>query len=315
MAGRNRHAMVIGYGSIGQRHARFLHELKMDVSLVTQQKKTPFNAFIEIGSALRSKPIDYVVVCDETARHYQTLKDLERNGFVGRVLVEKPLFDRIYPRQVWPFDIFIGYNLRYHPVIRRIEELVKDIPLYSMHVYCGQYLPTWRKDRAYTSCYSSSKKKGGGVLKDLSHELDYIMLIGGQWRNISAKGGKFSNLDIDSDDLFCFLIETEKCPIISLQVNYLDLEPRRQIILNAHGLSLAADLLNGSIEWQSLDGGSGREDFLPNADQTYFDQHQAILNSDFNHTCSFEQGHAVLELIEAAQEASQKMIWIKNSSI
>ena len=50
-----------------------------------------------------------------------------------------------------------------------------------------------------------------------------------------ATGGKVSKLAISSDDMLCLLMETENCPAVSLQVNYLDLVPRREIIVNGDG--------------------------------------------------------------------------------
>ncbi len=306
-------SIVIGFGSIGQRHARLLKDLGIGVSLVTQRKISQFQTFEDIGAVLKVKKVDYAVVCNQTFLHYQTLRQLEESSFSGIVLVEKPIFEKVYPFRSWPFQVFVGYNLRFHPVIKRVAELVKDEILYSMHVYCGQYLPSWRKDRDYKLSYSSCQKKGGGVLKDLSHELDYITMIAGHWQRLAAKGGKVSNLEIASDDLFAFLIETTKCPIVTLQVNYLDLEPRREIILNAHNLSLKADLINGTIEWVSMDKGKQKEEYPVTADQTYIDQHMAILNNDFNQACSFNQASEILQFIEAAHEASTKKIWITNN--
>ena len=39
------------------------------------------------------------------------------------------------------------------------------------------FLPDWRKNIAYSKSYSSIKKQGGGVLLDLSHELDYATYL------------------------------------------------------------------------------------------------------------------------------------------
>ena len=51
----------------------------------------------------------------------------------------------------------------------------------STTVLCGSYLPSWRKNIIYNKSYSSDKKKGGGVLLDLSHEIDYITWILGSF--------------------------------------------------------------------------------------------------------------------------------------
>ena len=40
----------------------------------------------------------------------------------------------------------------------------------------GQYLPNWR-NIDYRKCVSSSKDKGGGVILELSHDLNYLIGI------------------------------------------------------------------------------------------------------------------------------------------
>ncbi|MFH2060662.1 MAG: Gfo/Idh/MocA family oxidoreductase [Pseudomonadota bacterium] len=313
MENKIKESIVIGFGSIGQRHARLLKELGLGVSLVTKRKVSQFQTFTDVGAALAAKKADYVIVCNQTFEHYQTLRQLEERSFSGIVLVEKPVFEKVYPSHSWPFQVVVGYNLRFHPIIKRVADLVKDKLLYSLHVYCGQYLPSWRKDRDYRSSYSACQKKGGGVLRDLSHELDYVTMIAGHWQRLAATGGKVGNLEIDSDDLFAFLIQTTKCPAVTLQVNYLDLEPRREIILNAYNLSLKADLIAGTIEWGNINTRMDKETYPVLPDQTYIDQHTAVLNKDFNRLCSISQANGILKLIHASEEASEKKVWITNN--
>ena len=52
----------------------------------------------------------------------------------------------------------------------------------------------------YLKSYSASKSKGGGVLLDLSHEIDYINWLFGSFDVDYVFNGKISNLPISSDD-------------------------------------------------------------------------------------------------------------------
>ena len=55
-----------------------------------------------------------------------------------------------------------------------------------------------------------------------SHELDYLLWLGGRWRRVAALGGRLGDLEIASDDCWGLLLELEACPVATLQINYLD---------------------------------------------------------------------------------------------
>ncbi len=299
--------LIIGYGSIGERHARILDKLGHDVSLVTHRSQSRFRSFKNIKAAISAYFCNYVIIANRTCDHFHSMIELINTGYKGRVLIEKPLFDKPYEiNNLNTLDIFVAYNFRFHPIIQDIRDLIQDNPVYSIHAYCGQYLPDWRPSIDYTKCYSSSKKSGGGVLRDLSHELDYINWLTGGCKYITAYGGKFSHLDIDSDDVFCFLIESFKCPVISLQVNYLDRVPRRELIINSKKFTIKADLIANTIS-------SDKEvkHYYVERDMTYQSQHEAILQDNTELACTFEQGQSVLKLIEAAERSSKERTWKK----
>ena len=64
-------------------------------------------------------------------------------------------------------------------------------------------MPHWR-DCDYRQNYSAKKNLGGGVLLDLSHEIDLAFYLFGKLKLEFAQNFKISELDIDSDD-FAFL--------------------------------------------------------------------------------------------------------------
>ncbi len=300
--------LIIGFGSIGSRHAKVLADLGHDVHVVSKRKIGGYDSFSNISEAFTAFEYDYAVICTPTFDHYPSAMQLYEAGFKGILLIEKPLFEKPRKLPLNPMTVYVGYNLRFHPVLKEIHSLIQGIKLYSMHVYCGQYLPSWRKDRDYRAAYSASAESGGGVLRDLSHELDYICRLTGRWEKIAAGGGKISALEINSEDLFCLLMETENCPMISLQVNYLDLNPKREIILNGEGISLKADFIRGTLEVN----GHGRG-WAVEKDDTYRDQHLDILLNNGDTTCSYKEGIEIVDLIEAAFRAAKEGIWVKRN--
>lgn len=300
-------ALVVGYGSIGSRHAKLLMDLGCATTVVSKRKIDFQIAFSDLKEAFATSYPDYVVVANATNQHRSALVELGHLGYTGTVLVEKPLF--LSPHEMLPFSfrkLFVAYNLRFHPVILRLKELLAGERVLSVHAYAGQYLPDWRPASDYRVSYSASAEQGGGVLRDLSHELDYLIWMLGKWERVCALGGHVSSLEISSEDVFAMMIVTEACPIVTVQLNYLDRLARRFVIVNTSKRTIEADLIEGTIRT-----GRDIERFVVSRDDTYLAMHKAVLSGDLDSLCSLEEGVQTLRLIEAAESAAEQGSWIE----
>jgi predicted dehydrogenase len=264
--------------------------------------------YFELQKALADWQPAYVVVADRTSEHHQTLTRLATEGFHGRVLVEKPLFDRPLPLPAHTFALAaVAYNLRCHPLLLRLHGfLAEQVHLAAAHLYVGKYLPDWRPGSDYRQSYSARRHEGGGVLRDLSHELDFALWLFGAWRRLTALGGHFSSLEIDSDDAFSLLMETERCPMVSLHLNYLDRTARRQILVHTREHSVRVDLIAGVFE---VDG--TRETITVERDASYRAEHRQMLAGDGSGLCSAEVAMETLVTIAAAERAAATHAWVE----
>jgi predicted dehydrogenase len=299
-------ALVIGYGSIGARHARLLAALGCDTAVVSARDVDHPARFATLSEGLAKHRPGYVVLASATHLHDPQLAELQRLGFDGTTLVEKPLFDSALAAQaVARGRVFVAYNLRFHPLIARLREALRGERVLSVQAYAGQYLPEWRPGTDYRKSYSAQAGQGGGVLRDLSHELDYLtwMLCG--WTRVTALGGHFSDLEIDSDDVFACLFATPSCPAVSVQVNYLDRVGRRNVLINTDSHTFELDFVRGTLardrEVEKLE---------VERDHTYRAMHGALLAGDTAVACSFEEGLRTLRLIDAARSASTTAAWV-----
>jgi len=298
--------LVVGYGSIGKRHADILQELEHIVHVVSRRNVHNFPRYKTIPEALGTSEFDYVVICNETVKHYDSFVLLTEIGYCGKKLIEKPLFHKI--PEFLDLDIsstYVAYQLRFHSVILKMLQLINSKRLHTVHVYVGQYLPDWRPGTEYSKSYSASRDNGGGVLRDLSHDLDYVTWFAGRWKRVAAIGGKVSDLSIDSDDVFSLLLETERCSLITVQMNYLDRLPRREITINLDDGTLKGDLINNTLE---INGKLSRIDVERN--KPYRDMHQAVLTDDLKYPCSFREGIEIVKLIECAEAAAKNRKWV-----
>ena len=300
-------ALVIGYGSIGRRHARVLAELGCQVAVVSRRAVEFKPCYADLAKALNDWQPAYVVVAARTSEHHQTLALLAEQGFQGRVLVEKPLFDRPLPLPEHSFSVTaVAYNLRCHPLLRRLSEfLSKERRLVAAHVYVGSHLSQWRPGTDYRESYSARRQEGGGVLRDLSHELDYAGWLFGPWQRLTALGGHLSSLEIDSDDAYSLLMETERCKVVSIHLNYLDRTLRREILVHTDLHTVHVDLIGNVFE---LDG--ARETQTVERDATYRAEHEAMLQRNGEGLCSLSEAVETLATIEAAERAAGTHAWI-----
>lgn len=299
-------ALVVGQGSIGSRHARLLSQLDCEVSVVSRRANLPFQTHATLTAAMTAEQPDYIVIANPTSEHRQTLQVIAETGFDGKVLVEKPLFD--IPTNI-PENRFraayVAYNLRFHPVMQAIQTCLQGERPISVQFYAGQYLPTWRPGTDYTQSYSARRVAGGGVLRDLSHELDCLTWLFGDCKRVAAIGGHFSHLSIDSDDAFSVLAETERCSMVTLQVNYLDRVRKREIVINTDRHTLHADLVAARLVVDT-----DTQEFSVAPDDTYLAQHRAVIADDDRYLCTLEQGMGIVELVGAIERAAKSGSWI-----
>jgi predicted dehydrogenase len=301
-----RSALVIGYGSIGARHARVLAELGVRVGIVSRRGVGEGEVFATIESGLEALHPEYVVVANETVSHVGSLDQLDRLGYRGAILVEKPLSADLPGPCAWAFEqVSLAYNLRFHPALQALARYLRtDRPL-LVQAYVGQYLPDWRPGSDYRHSYSAHSALGGGVLRDLSHEIDYLRWLFGGWRRLSALGGKRSKLEIDSDDCWAVLFEGANGLPITLHLNYLDRVSRRQLVVVAERHSYRLDLVAGVLEVDGVD-----QTFEVERDTTYFAQHRAALAGEWDTLCSLDEGRAVMATITSVERAAATGQWV-----
>lgn len=295
--------LVVGYGSIGKRHVEVLTQLGYEVSVVSRYTQN-IGFYATVGEAMQVLDFEYIVVANETSRHHQTLIELMEKNYYGKILVEKPLFAKSEPREAVK-NCYVAYNLRFHPVISQLVKLLEDEEIISVNSYVGQYLPTWRPQTDYSQGYSAKSNLGGGVIRDLSHELDYLLYLFGDWTAVVASKDKVSNLQIDSEDLCNVVFKTTKNIKVALEMNYLDRIIQRYVTIQTNNKTIKADFIKNELNI------NGELIKLPAIDRnyTYLKQHLSILNGE-SYACSYKDGLNIVQFIEAIETSSDKKVWV-----
>lgn len=236
------HAIVVGYGSIGQRHVRNLLKIKAIEKIAVCTKNISCeNAFknnkkVEIVSSLKNINADFAIIANETYKHVDTALFLADKGI--HLVIEKPLSHDLKRTGLLKKEVArkklklcVAYNMRFLGAIKYIKkQLEKNLlgDLYFAQIEAGQYLPLWRK-RDYTESYSAHKSKGGGVALDLSHEIDYMRYLFGNPSSWKVFKARVSKLKINSEDMFEGLYKYDNNFMCSIHLDYLQSEKRRFI--------------------------------------------------------------------------------------
>jgi len=215
--------LVVGSGSIGQRHMRNLRALGIrrlaacdpdPNRLEPMVAELGIHPFADFKKAMTATKPDFVFVCTPPVFHVPQALQAVRAG--AHVFVEKPLShtlngvdELIAEAKSHQRIVQVGYNLRFHPGLQKVKQLVEDGIIGQIlwaRVEVGQYLPDWRPWQDYRQSYTARQDMGGGVILDASHELDYIIWLLGQPTEVICMAGKVSDLEVDVEDCATVLL-------------------------------------------------------------------------------------------------------------
>ena len=286
--------LIVGYGSIGKRHARILRPLASNVGIVTAQQAMDYHIFRSLEEALSAQSWDYVVICTVPAQHADNLNVLKHAGFAGKVLVEKPLFVSSHENDgPYPFTIFVGYHLRFHKVILALKQALQGRRIISAKARVGQHLSLWRPGRDPKDTYSAHISQGGGVMRDLSHELDLAQYLFGEILQHTGKAERLSDVTVDSEDSATFMLKCAICDNVEIHMNYLDEVPHREWFIETDKGRITADLIRRSITI-----GDDTQLIACESDDAYSAMHSAMLNKQ-DQVCSFNEAMNIVNIIDA----------------
>ena len=289
----NLKVLIIGYGSSGKRYAKILkNDLNIsDINVVTKNPNCKFKKFNKL-LLVKKINFDLVLVCSETFKHYSQLKFLEKNFKNKKIIIEKPLFAENKKINIKNNKVFVGYNLRFDPMIDFVKKRITNKNILFCNLNCFSYLPNWRKGKNYAKSYSASKSKGGGVTKDLSHEIDLAYYLASLKKIIIAKNSKISDLKINTDDVAVLLGKSKIKSFISINLNFAYLKEIRQIFLSTNKESIFIDLINRNLIIKTLFNEKKIRFKKNNIENTYLNLlKDVILNK--KKCCNFREGMIV----------------------
>lgn len=299
--------LLIGFGSIGKRHYEVLSKMAQiqRVDLVTKQNIDNKICYKSLEVVDNISQYDYFVIASETYKHFKQLKFLEENVKNKLIFCEKPLFKSKKDLEIKNNKVFVGYVLRFHPLLKRLKEMLKDEKIILANAKCGQYLPTWRLNRDYKNCYSAKKEEGGGVLLDLSHEIDYVQWLCGKINDIKSYQVKISDLDIDSDDLSMFIGKTDKNTFVNISIDYISKIPHRTLLIETLEHTYKLDFIANRLIKKNKSGIEEIYSFSNLERNFMFEKMHLDVFQEQKNICSFKEALEVMDTISTIQEQNR----------
>lgn len=248
--------IFFGLGSIGKRHANILlKNYKHDLYAFRSNKNLKGNALgikelFDLEEVKKLKP-DIAFITNPTSEHIKTAISCAEIGC--KLFIEKPigkdlnnlakLINLVRKKNL---ITYVAYNLRFHPTINKLIEYLKIKKPLHARVVCTSFLPNWRSKTNYLKNYSAKSIMGGGVILDLSHEIDYISYLLSPIKEIKGNFSRRSVVTIDSEDYADLLVSTENAPV-NIHLNFLSNIRQRYIQIDFEDLTVIGDLINCEI--------------------------------------------------------------------
>ena len=287
--------LIIGFGSSGKRYSKVLKKFKYKKIFVFSKVN---HNFLKIDSLdkLKDMNFDMIFICNETYKHFDTLKIVDKLQNNTKILVEKPLFSQVKNYESKNNKIFVGYNLRFDPIVEYLKKKINKKNIKYINLNCLSYLPSWRKNIDYKKSYSSDLKKGGGVTNDLSHEIDLAnYLVGINKINLATKS-KISNLNINSDDFSHLFGYSKNGSPILINLSFFFQIEKRFIFIKTPSKSYFASFDERKIIEKSKNHKMIRY-FKIRHNYTYNKMVKTILNKKNSACCNLKEGLRINKII------------------
>ncbi len=317
-----RRLALVGLGSIGRRHLRLLKKLRPNIEVILVRSGQGSRWTEEALAVASVGTIDEAVAHDIDAAIISSPAPFHINQAIQLLdaeiplLIEKPLSNSLDQTQQLEMllknidvPVLIGYVLRYSLALQQSRDMLIGNAVgrvIGVNIDCGSYLPEWRPGQDYRTTASARPELGGGVLLELSHELDYANWLFGSFKSVSASVLNSGTLDIRVEDTADLKLISENGLQVTVHLDFVTRQPIRQcVVLGSEG-KLTWNGLNNEVTLHREDVEKTIYAFNDERDDMFAAQLKHFLNCVEKGELpkvNLTDGITVLEIIEAAKRS------------
>ena len=256
-----KNVILFGLGSIGLKHLALIQkEFKNTKLIILKSSKTNISnykniIFVDNFNNLKNITIFCAIICTPSNTHIKYAKKLSK--ITKKIFIEKPLSNNLSDSKNFlnfikneDIHAYVGYNLNFDPVLLYVENIIKKkdpLDIFSVNIESQSFLPSWRKNSDYKRSVSAQKKLGGGVLLELSHEINYLLKIFGKIKSVYAITRNSKTLDINVEDFADIIMENNYKTIFRIHLNFNSKRNVRKCEIVTKKETIEADLINSKV--------------------------------------------------------------------
>lgn len=222
--------LFFGLGSIGQRHLRNLKKLLGKKANFYAYRKTKHVPLLDdLGNKIKGNVekkfrislvsnlnlvkkynINLIFITNPTSFHINTVLKLKKLKNVY-IFIEKPIDSSFKKKNIFlnfirknNINVFVGYNMRFHPGYIKLKEILKNKKIFKKIYYaifkCGENIKDYHRYEDYKISYAAKKNLGGGVCLTNIHEIDMMLDLFGKATLLRSYKDKISKLRLNVED-------------------------------------------------------------------------------------------------------------------
>lgn len=325
--------LVVGVGSIGERHLRCFASIGANVSICdpNESLRTRMESsyaversYSELVPAL-DNGYDAVVVATPAPLHVPQAMQVVRSG--SNVLIEKPLSlvadgltaleDELTRRRL---VAGVAYPLRAHPALASLQRAVASgqfgVPL-QVTVTAGQNFPTYRP--AFRDTYYRSRSSGGGAIQDaLTHLINAVEWIVGPTTAVVADAERLVLDGVEVEDT-AHVLARNGGVLTTYSLNQHQPANETTITIVCHRGQLRYQSHRFSFSWLDEVDGVWREEVESGLERDTLFQTQArdflaAVNKQRSPLCPLNDGIATINTVLAILRSLESRCWESTSA-
>jgi len=251
--------LIVGLGSIGEKYrlaAKKYFNYK-DIFIYSKHKKKT-----DLRNLKKIDNLKYIILSNPSTERINFFKSFVKKE--ATYIFEKPMASNAFNEKdnheffklinKNKIKIKSGYCLRLNPAVKELKKIINNNlkNILKININTNSFLPSWRK-KNYTKSVSAKKIYGGGVVNELSHEIDLILYLFGKPKSLYASYLNTKFLKINTEDVADIIFNMSNKLNLNLHLDFCSPFGKREIeVIFRNKKKIVLDLIKNRLFFSNL---------------------------------------------------------------